>query len=169
MRIFLDTEFTSLHAPTAKLMSLAMVCGDKSMYVEVDGWHDRDLSPFTRQVVVPQMTMYLTPISDLSARMYKFLEQFEQATIATDSMTWDWDWFLQHMPQGIPPNIEKQPLILSMNYLRNYDLFEAHLKHQFDHVFTQHHALKDAKAMQAAWRLSGGDIFEPTEAQPVGT
>lgn len=168
MRIFIDTEFTTLNSSTSKLMSLGMVCGDKTLYVEVDGWHDRDLSAFTRSIVVPQMTMYLTPLADLSDRIYTYLAQFDGATIATDSLDWDWWWLLQHLPRGIPENIEKHPLLLTMNYLNNYDLFEKHLNYQFNHVYQQHHALNDAKALQAAWRLSGGDIFEKTDPQPLG-
>lgn len=158
-RVFLDTEFTSLEG-TPKLISVGMVCGENQFYVEVDGWKIQDCSVFTQSEVLNQLHGYQLPLSGLGARMCEFLAKQGQAAIAVDSLAWDWMWLFKYV-SDLPSNIDKFPLLLSMNYLCNYDLYEELLSQQFD-ILKQHHALNDALAMQHAWKNSGGDIYAPT-------
>lgn len=160
-RVFLDTEFTTLNQGTSKLISLGMVCGQNQFYTEVDGWRHADCSEFTKAEVLPQLHNYQKPIESLGFWVRDFLSKQGPAVIATDSLTWDWMWLMKALPEGLPENIATHPLLLTMNYLVNYDLYEQLLKKQFG-VWKQHHALNDAKAMQYAWEFSGGDVHEQT-------
>lgn len=57
-------------------------------------------------------------------------------------------------------NLAKEPLLLTMNYLNDYDQFEVAVKDVFFSGLRRHHALDDAKANRWGWFAAGGDIMK---------
>jgi hypothetical protein len=172
LRIFFDTEFTDL-AADAKLISIGMVdeTGERSFYAELaDTYHPDDVSEFVTSEVLPhleggpaRMTM-----EELRKRLTTWLEAFgEPVQLATDSLAWDWPWIhqifrvLTAVPAW-PKNLHPSPLVLTMNYLIDFDNFEAALEQAFADGLRRHHALDDAKANRLGWIAAGGDIERAT-------
>lgn len=164
-RIFLDTEFTGL-VDDAKLISIGLIdaIGERSFYAELsDTWESRDASDFVRGIVLPQLDGGSTriTIAELGERLVAWLEAFnEPLQLATDSLAWDWRW-LQEIFRAHgrwPTNVDSGPLLLTMNYLNNFDAFEAGIEAAFAGGLRRHHALDDAKANRLGWIAAGGDI-----------
>lgn len=167
-RLFLDTEFTEM-TPDAKLISIALVSeyGDE-FYVELsDTWRPEDLSEFSRKHVVPlldghpRMTWLETAFS-----LHSWVEKQGKCTVALDSLTYDHMWFTKLLSdpavqavRGWPQNLSREPLLLTVNYLENYDRFAECLEQELASR-RHHHAKDDATANREAWRRSGGDIFQ---------
>ncbi len=55
-----------------------------------------------------------------------------------------------------PPYIDRNPLLLTINNLNDFDKFNDALEAAFETYFRRHHALDDAKANLAAWKAAGG-------------
>jgi len=163
MRIFFDTEFTALHWDT-KLISIGLVAEDeRSFYAELsDTYQITDCAHFARDVVLPLLDGGEARMSwvDLSLRLGNWIEGFEHPVIlSTDSLAWDWPWIqkLFAEPGTWPANLVPDPLLLTMNYLVDYDRFEETLERVFAGL-RRHHALDDAKANRLGWIAAGGDI-----------
>ena len=61
VRIFLDTEFSSLNEAERDLIALALVSEstDDALYIVLaNGWDKREVSPFVRDTVLPMLTRY---------------------------------------------------------------------------------------------------------------
>jgi hypothetical protein len=73
--------------------------------------------------------------------------------LATDSLAYDWPWIQQLFrdPGTWPANLDGKPLLLTMNYLVEFDQFEAAVENAFAGGLRRHHALDDAKANRLGW------------------
>lgn len=161
-RLFLDTEFTHLNS-NAKLISIALVSEDgDEFYAELVGTYKlHDTSWFVTTTVLPllQGGKYEMTWNETKVNLRAWLERQGPAIIATDSLRWDWPWIVALLDQGFPPNINTSALVLSMNYLKNFDLFcEILNKEQVS--LRLHHARDDAIANLRAWKGSGGDTLD---------
>lgn len=58
-----------------------------------------------------------------------------------------------------PQNLSPEPVLLTMNYLRDYDPFVDVVEKALSEGLRRHHALEDAKANRLGWIASGGDII----------
>lgn len=165
--VFFDTEFTDLH-PEDKLISIGLVSedGERTFYAELaDTWRIEDCArnPFVLEAVLPQLeggTARMT-MAELCLRLGNWLEDFGQpVTMATDSLAWDWDWFREIFYEAgtWPENVDGKPLLLTMNYLNDYDAFAHTVETAFATGLRRHHALDDAKANRLGWIAAGGDI-----------
>ena len=164
LRIFFDTEFTGLIVD-AKLISIGLVdeTGERTFYAELsDTWQEDDNhDPFVQEAVLPlleggaaRMTM-----AELTVCLRNWLEAFGQPVqMATDSLAWDWDWFREIFCEAgcWPENVDGTPLLLTMNYLIDYDAFNHAVEHAFADGLRRHHALDDAKAYRLGWIAAGG-------------
>lgn len=163
MLIFLDTEFTDLGIDP-KLISIGLVdeSGAREFYAEVvhevpsGGYTD-----FVREAVLP----YMGPIEQriewhqLVLALGNWVESFETpVTIATDSLSWDWPWVQELFcgPGTWPENLDRSPLLLTMNYLIDYYAFITGVEESFVGGLRRHHALDDAKANRLGWLASEG-------------
>nr|WP_326528030.1 hypothetical protein [Rhodoferax sp.] len=165
-RIFIDTEFTGLIVDP-KLISIGLIAesGDRTFYAELsDTYGVNDLhDDFVQAAVLPhleggpaRMTM-----AELGENLTRWLEAFDEPLkLATDSLTWDWTWIQEifHEHGRWPGNVEGKPLLLTMNYLNNFDPFELAIEQAFAAGLRRHHALDDAKANRLGWIAAGGDI-----------
>jgi hypothetical protein len=167
MLIFFDTEFTDLH-PEAKLISIGLVSedGERTFYAELsDTWRIEDCTrnPFVLEAVIPLLEGGATrmTMAELALRLGDWLEAFDQpVTMATDSLAWDWDWFREifYTADTWPAKVDGTPLLLTMNYLNDYDAFAHAVEQAFATGLRRHHALDDAKANRLGWIAAGGDI-----------
>ncbi|MDO8455314.1 MAG: 3'-5' exoribonuclease [Burkholderiaceae bacterium] len=165
MRIFFDTEFTDLISD-CMLISIGFVdeTGDRSFYAELsDTWRANDLGDFAAQSVVPLLDgqASLMSMAELRERLTGWFAGFDgPVRLATDSLAWDWRWMQEIFPspETWPVNVEKIPLLLTMNYLQNYDEFELAVESAFSSGLRRHHALDDARANRFGWLASGGDV-----------
>lgn len=164
-RIFFDTEFTALISD-CKLISIGFVdeTGDKSFYAELsDTWRINDLGSFAAQAVVPLLEGQVSSMSmiELRERLTLWLAGFDgPVRLATDSLAWDWRWIQEIFPspETWPANVERSPLLLTMNYLLHFDEFEPAIESAFAKGLRRHHALDDARANRLGWLASGGDV-----------
>lgn len=146
--IFLDTEFTSFHAPELISIGLAASTGEE-FYAEVPFmWSS--CSPFVHDVVIPLLD---TDASQqcVAGLLYKLIADWlaivridSEVTICFDS-SYDEELF-RAIFDGFPPRF--------VNF-RNIDgCINELLRHEF-HVknrLPEHHALNDARAMRYAFR-----------------
>jgi len=165
MRIFFDTEFTELGIDP-KLISIGLVdeTGERTFYSELSDTYTReDCGDFAREVVLPKLEGGSARMDwrALCERLTVWLESFnEPVVLATDSMAWDWPWIQEvfYEMERWPANVDKKPLLLTMNHLIDFDQFEIAVEDSFSAGFRRHHALDDAKANRLGWLAAGGDF-----------
>jgi hypothetical protein len=172
-RIFFDTEFTGL-VVDPKLISIGLIdeTGARTFYAELtDTWQMKDVrDDFVHEVVLPHLeggTARMT-MTELGERLTIWLEDFnEPVQLATDALFWDWPWIREifHAHGKWPANVDGKPLLLTMNYLNDFDAFEAGMESAFSAGLRRHHALDDANANRLGWIAAGGDIDRATEFQ----
>lgn len=166
-RVFFDTEFTDLVADP-QLISIGLIDarGERTFYAELsDTYGISDVGDFARAAVLPQLEggEALMALAEMRVRLREWIKAFkEPVTLATDSQAWDWPWMLQifDLPSLWPDNLDRGPLLLSMNSLVDYDRFEAGVEAAFAGGLRRHHALDDARANRLGWLAAGGDILE---------
>ena len=104
-------------------------------------------------------------LQTLSLRLGNWIDGLGQpVTLATDSLAWDWPWIpkLFNEPGTWPANLDRHPLPLTMNYLVDFDQFDAAIDGAFAVGLRRHHALDDAKANRLGWIAAGGDTEQET-------
>jgi len=162
IRVFFDTEFTDLGIDP-RLISIGLVSedGKHTFYAELsDTYELADVGEFARAAVLPlleggaaRMRMH-----ELTLRLGNWIEDFDQPVVlATDSRSWDWPWIQEifYEPGTWPENLDGQPLLLTMNYVCEWDKFADAVEKAFAAGLRRHHALDDAKANRLGW-LAGG-------------
>lgn len=163
MLIFFDTEFTDLGVDP-RLISIGLIAedGERTFYAELsDTYEPKDCGDFARLAVLPKLEGGDARMSlhELGERLVVWLQAFgEPVTLATDSLAWDWPWVHDIFGElGIwPDNLAPKPLLLTMNYLIEYDRFVDAVEMAFRSL-RRHHALDDAKANRLGWIAAGGD------------
>ena len=176
-RIFLDTEFTGL-VVDPKLISIGLVdeSGARTFYAELtDEWRLSDVrDDFVREVVLTQLEggAARMTMAELCENLTSWLESFDEPLkLATDSLAWDWTWIHEifHEHGRWPGNVDGKPLLLTMNYLNNFDPFELAIEQAFAAGLRRHHALDDAKANRLGWIAASGDIDRAFPVNPRGS
>lgn len=170
IRVFFDTEFTDLR-PEAKLIAIGLITedGTRTFYVELsDTYRLADVGDFAREAVLPLLEggAALMAMHELSLKLGNWIEDFGQPVIlATDSLAWDWPWIQRifEIPEAWPANLVRCPLLLTMNYLHDFDKFGPAVEQAFTGGLRRHHALDDAKANRLGWIAAGGDIEKAAE------
>ena len=162
-RLFVHTEVTGL-TPDAKLMSIGLVdeSGEHKFYAEPsDTWQLSDLGEFAHTEVVPKLEGGASrlPMVTLKKYLAAWIKGLRvPVMLATESVKLDWLWIETLLKQRWPQNLARDPLLLSMDYLYEFDAFEAAREAAFANGLRRHHALDDALAIRQAWYVSGGDI-----------
>ncbi len=165
MLIFLDTEFNDL-VQSPLLISIGLVSeNERTFYAELsDTYSPKECGDFTLEHVLPLLEGggVLIPWHELAPKLKEWIASFsEPVQIAVDSLAWDWPWVLRIFNDAAwPANLDKQPALLTMNYLVNWDVFEGEVEAAFDASkvppLRRHHALDDAKANLIGFQCSGG-------------
>lgn len=168
MLIFFDTEFSDL-CIDSRLISIGLIAedGKRTFYAELaDTYQPKDCGEFTRLTVLPLLEGGDVRLSmrELGECLLAWVESFgEPVTLACDSLAWDWPWIKEIFgkPDIWPTNLARNPLLLTINYLNDYDRFIEAVENAFGDL-RQHHALDDAKANRLGWIAAGGDIDQAT-------
>lgn len=136
LRLYLDTEFTSLNPFTYGLVSLALVAADgRELYFELlDGWQTDECSEFVREVVLPQLDLPRYGLTTLQAQaaLASFLKEVGQGEILSDALKWDWPLLVQllgksGLPEGIVCSDIPGDLELSLEDPPHHALHDARL------------------------------------------
>ncbi len=119
IRLYLDTEFTSLNRYRTKLISLALVVpGGPEFYVELtNAWLHADCSAFVVETVLPQLDhpTYGRTTVQARAELIAFLQARGPVEIITDAPEHDWPLLVWLSgSQGLPANVRPEPGILSI-------------------------------------------------------
>lgn len=151
MKLFLDTEFSSLLAPASQLISIALVAEDgREFYAERPPETYREsCTPFVKEVVLPLLSGGDFEISatQMATALRVWLQGFDMAEIVTDAPNWDFRFLREAMDEprlGWPRQVATGAVY--------YTPPEA----EFQSYFTTpgrfpHHALHDARALRLAW------------------
>jgi 3' exoribonuclease, RNase T-like len=162
-RLFVSTKFTGV-SPDAKLISIGLVdeSSKHKFYAEPsDTWQPSDASEFTQREVIPHLEggASCTPMGTLKKHLAAWIRGLRvPVMLATDSLQRDWPWMEALLKQRWPENLARDPLLLTTDYLYEFDAFEAAREAAFTSGLRRHHALDNALANRQAWYTSGGDI-----------
>lgn len=162
-RLFFDTEFAGL-ADDAKLISIGLVdeSGRHTFYAELSGtWKLEEIGEFALREVIPRLNGCASgmTMATLQERLADWINALRvPVMLATDSLERDWLWMETLLRQAWPQNLAREPLLLTTDYLYEFDAFEAAREAAFASGLRRHHALDDALANRQAWYTSGGDI-----------
>jgi len=162
-RLFVDIKFTGL-TPDAKLMSIGLVdeSSEHKFYAEPsDTWQPSDVGEFAQREVIPHLEggASRTPMVTLKKHLAAWIRELRvPVMLATDSLQSDWPWMETLLKQRWPQNLARDPLLLTTDYLYEFDAFEAAREAAFASGLRRHHALDDALSNRQAWYTSGGDI-----------
>lgn len=146
MRLFLDTEFTSL-TPEYKLISIALVDEDENFfYAELnDTYKLEDCSDFVKENVLPILKggKYVMSEYECKLALCKWIEDRNApCVICTDAPSWDMPLFLPLLQPCIPENINiTENILVRLPFNIIQDLV---IKFDYD----IHNALDDAKVMK---------------------
>jgi len=161
-RLFIDTEFTSL-SDDAKLISIGLVdeSGKHKFYAELaDTWQPSDAGGFAQREIMPHLEGGASRIPLVTLKQYlaAWIKGLRMPVMLAMDASLDWSWIETLLKQRWPRNLARDPLLLTIDYLRKIDAFEVAREAAFAAGLRRHHALDDALANRQAWYSSGGDI-----------
>lgn len=160
IRVFLDTEFTGLGQRWPRLISIGLVTegGQQEFYAELPSVSYREkCGSWVCENVLPLLDGgdHVMQPDELRQRLAQWIAALGDVVIACDS---EIDFtFLRSTLDPWPKNVADRPLLLTMNYLNDYDAFEPAIEAAFAGGLRRHHALDDAKANRLGWIAAGGD------------
>lgn len=162
MKLFLDTEFSSLLAAESQLISLALVAEDgREFYAELPpSTYQKTCSPFAQQTVTPLLWggRYEMPLATLAAALRPWIDECEVAEIVTDAPSWDFRFLrvaLDESRLGWPRQVATGAVFFTPPEEAYESYFNAPER-------SQHHALHDARALRSAWKGSRPQAGETT-------
>jgi hypothetical protein len=146
MRVFIDTEFTSL-SPGYKLISIALVDEDENFfYAELnDTYTLKDCSDFVKTDVLPYLKggKYVMSEYDCKLSICKWIEERNQpCVVCTDAPGWDLPLFLPLLQPCVPENLNITAPVL----VRVPDDVSESIVASFNYDI--HNALDDAMVMK---------------------
>lgn len=154
MKVFFDTEFTSLGSDP-RLLSVGLVSEDgQELYLELtDGWTDAKCSPWVREHVLPMLGKgeQLTR-REAGRRIDDWLATFiVQPTLLGDT-DWDTTLLTQLLEESGLTRTDFRVELLAFQSREQAKAFEAAKQQYFQlQKAKPHHALTDAHAFQSAW------------------
>ena len=154
MRVFFDTEFTSLGSDP-RLLSVGLVSEDgQELYLELaDGWMDAMCSPWVRQHVLPMLGKgeQLTR-REAGRRIGDWLATITvQPTLLGDT-DWDTTLLTQLLEESGLTSTGFTVELLAFQSREQARAFDVAKQQYFQlQNATPHHALTDANAFRSAW------------------
>jgi hypothetical protein len=118
MKLFLDSEFTSL-TQDAELISIALVSETSEIfYGEIDDYNKQKCSLFVKETVLPKLLLLkhslrnpsgVTFCSDckdhVASYLLRWLGQFSEIEIWSDCLNYDWTLFRNLFVEDLPSNV----------------------------------------------------------------
>lgn len=165
MRIFYDTEFTSLTAQ-AQLLSAGFVSElGQEFYIEFDGVPKHACSPFVHQVVLPLLRApgvpVMTPIMGLM-RILEWLQAQSREVMLISDSNYDSALMGQLVRDAgglaeLAPALSLRFDVLYFNDSQAVRTYQTSAANYFQrHPGMQHHALHDARALKLATMQAEG-------------
>jgi hypothetical protein len=168
MKIFFDTEFTSITSQQRGLISIGCVTQfGKQFYAELtDTWDECMCSIFTIETVLPllQGGTYSMSVSELSDRLKEWIEGFnEQVTFYSDAPVFDWPFIKEIFDyHGWPRNLNRECGVIQFNNQSAQDLFSKACEDYWRvpvHAPWRHHSLIDAQSLAfASWHANANTM-----------
>lgn len=154
LRVFFDTEFTSLGSDP-RLLSIGMVADDgQELYLELsDGWTDVMCSPWVREHVLPMLGKgeQLTR-RDAGRRIGNWLEGFTVQPKLLGDTDWDTTLLTQLLEESGLTRTGFRVELLVFQSREQAKAFEVAKQQYFELQNSMpHHALTDAHAFRSAW------------------
>ena len=159
MLVFLDTEFTDFKSPD--LLSLALVSEDgREFYCERTDYSLEDCSVFVRETVLPlfgRVSGAVCTSQQLTQRLRDWFRRLPETATLIYDYSGDIDLFIMvasgcpTMDLGQPVNIG-QKIQLDENTICD-PIFSQGLNFTFTREWPPHHALADARALMAGYRV----------------
>lgn len=163
MKVFLDTEFSSLQRDQSRLVSIGLAAEDgREFYRELPShtWNTA-ASGFVREIVEPLLWggRYTVSQLQLCADLHAWLAEFNQVEIVTDSPTWDLHFLRLTLAldgRGWPRHVDQYATVFDPERAIPLDDGDLAARAAFDCFWIQktafrHHALSDALALRHAW------------------
>lgn len=153
MKLFLDTEFSSLLKAESQLISIALVAEDgREFYAErpPDSYRT-SCTRFVIEIVWPALwgARYEMSAAQLATALREWLQGFDFVEIVTDAPSWDFHFLRDALdePQlGWPPRVATRALYFTAS--------DADIMAYFAQPGrVQHHALYDARALRLAYEM----------------
>lgn len=159
MLLFIDTEFSGLGQRWPRLISIGLISEDRqhSFYAELPPEsYSKKRSHWVLENVLPNLEGgdCIKQPAELQESLSNWVTQFGMVRIATDSLNYDFK-FLQSILDPWPINIDKSPLLLTIEHLNDYHKFGSGVERAFAEGLRRHHALDDAKANLLGWIAAG--------------
>ena len=155
MKVFFDTEFTSLVASDVHLISAGFISedGQHEFYEEVSNFPRHSCSQFVKEVVIPLLDApepkrCALPI--FAGHLIDWFNSFDEPIhLITD---YSGDWYLIQAALGDLVNMLKHPLKCSAVYVgANTADVEEHFWSRYENERKQHHAMYDARCLRECW------------------
>lgn len=158
MLVFLDTEFTDFVRPD--LISIALVPEDgREFYAERTDYRREECTDFVRDAVLPllgRMPGAACNRQKLMLRLYEWFEQLPEPAIVIYDFESDWlllaDACLSSDYRQPPPVNMGEKLHLD-RFAITHPLFEQAQNRAYSQDWPPHHALADARALMAGYRV----------------
>lgn len=163
MLIFCDTEFTGLHQTNARLISMALVAGERNTFYaelpEGDGWARNECSAFVMDHVLPMLKGGRNQVarSDLKGKLLEWwARDTRPAQIACDSPI-DFQYLKAILGEEWPAHVGGKSYY-DLRPLVDTTIYDATVQRYYRADRPRHNALNDARAYRLgwlAWKRSG--------------
>jgi hypothetical protein len=164
MLLFLDTEYNNIIDTELVSIGLVSECEKYQFYAELTDFNRAKCSVFVQGAVLPQLGKMPAITGDRSfvaAALWSFLESLPTDGIVVMDDAGDWDLFTDLLDYQVPSTVSATPAYVEDQYVLYGALaamtFEEakvayFMRHQTKDIY-RHHALLDAKANLAAYRV----------------
>jgi hypothetical protein len=158
MKVFIDAEFTDLIGivEDIKLISLGFVSYDgRELYIELhQNFEEKSCSQFVIEAVLPKLdrAKHTLGNSEAATQVKVWIESLgAPVQLVTDAPAYDWSLlhdFLEDY-QAWPANLEGRPIDAN-----HHEILQATDRyHDYQIVSERHHALWDARALAAGFKI----------------
>jgi hypothetical protein len=152
MRVYFDTEFTTL-GEGRKLISVGFIAEDgQELYIELPGNYTiAECSAFTVQHVLPQLRhgQHDMTFTAVAQRVGQWIERLgQQVELATDAPGLDFPLVEELLDHWVPANLLAVPRYIALGNVQQE--YEAYFERP---GARRHHALWDARALAYAAKL----------------
>ncbi len=151
--LFLDTEFTDFQDP--QLISLALVRGERELYVEIADFDRQQASIWTQANVLPLLEggKCAMPREIAVTNVGGWIRALGgKLFLVTDLPHYDAHLLTAFLSDYWPDNLSRTPYKFDLTSFRSALADEATVAHRRAmNGKAAHHALNDARALQAAW------------------
>jgi hypothetical protein len=161
MKIFFDTEFTSLDANRIHgMISIGCVANGREFYAELsDTWDESLCSIFVLDTVLPLLEggEHVMDVATLATRLKEWIEGLteKQVVMQSDAPVIDFQFVKEIFDvHGWPKNLRRTPERMMFEDMRQQFRYLTALASYWKDHTRQHHALEDARGLTFAYKFA---------------